>query len=54
MSSKLTPSQRRERARLAIMASKCTGDILPRLIYETAGVTPPANATDEVQRSNKK
>lgn len=40
---------RRAAARTAISASKRTGDILPRIAYELAGVPIPENATDKLQ-----
>ena len=40
---------RRAAARTAISASKRTGDILPRIAYELAGVPIPDNATDKLQ-----
>lgn len=45
-----TKRQRREMASIAVKASKSTGDVLPRAIYELAGVDVPANATDQTQR----
>ena len=48
----LTPTQRKTRARIVINASKKTGDILPRAIYEFAGVDVPAEATDDLQRNH--
>lgn len=48
----LTPAQRKTRARIVVSASKKTGDILPRAIYEFAGVDIPAEATDELQRKH--
>ncbi|WP_186314607.1 hypothetical protein [Corynebacterium glyciniphilum] len=43
--------QRQDHARVAVKASKRTGDILPRRIYHLAGVPVPANATDHTQRA---
>lgn len=40
----------RARARAAVAVSHKTGDILPRALYVAAGVTPPDNATDALQR----
>lgn len=48
----LTPAQRKTRARIVVSASKKTGDILPRAIYQSAGVDVPAEATDELQRKH--
>lgn len=48
--SQLTPAQRKTRARIVVNASKKTGDILPRAIYEFAGVNVPTDATDKLQR----
>jgi hypothetical protein len=42
---------RRAAARTAVTASRNTGDILPRRIYELAGQPAPANATDEIQEN---
>jgi hypothetical protein len=42
---------RRAAARTAATASRNTGDILPRRIYELAGVPAPDNATDEIQEN---
>lgn len=52
MTVKNSPSPRvvRARARAAVTASHKTGDILPRALYVAAGVTPPDNATDVLQR----
>ena len=48
---RLTSRQRQDRARVIVTASKKTGDILPRHIYERAGAPVPHNATDELQRA---
>jgi len=48
----LTPAQRKTRARIVVSASKKTGDIPPRAIYDLAGVDVPAEATDELQRKH--
>lgn len=49
---RLTMRQRQDRARVIVTASKKTGDILPRHIYERAGApVPPHTATDELQRA---
>lgn len=45
-----SPRVVRARARAAVTASHKTGDILPRALYVAAGVTPPDNATDVLQR----
>lgn len=45
-----SPRVVRARARAAVTASHKTGDILPRALYVAAGVTPPENATDVLQR----
>jgi len=37
-----------------VSASKGTGDILPREIYEIAEVDVPPEATDEIQRAPEK
>lgn len=50
--SHLTPAQRKARARIVVSASKKTGDILPRAIYEFAGVDVPVEATGELQRKH--
>ena len=42
-----------ERARRAVETSRRTGDILPRKIYDIAGVDAPAEATDELQRNTR-
>lgn len=42
---------RRAAAQTAVTASRYTGDILPRRIYELAGYPVPDNATDEVQEN---
>lgn len=47
--SQLTPAQHKTRARIVVNASKKTGDILPRAIYEFAGVDVPVEATNELQ-----
>ena len=49
-----TDRQRRDRAMVAVNASKKTRDILPRIIYKRAGVEVPAGATDEIQRGKLK
>ena len=36
---------------MIVTASKKTGDILPRHIYERAGAPVPHTATDELQRA---
>jgi hypothetical protein len=46
-----TLQQRQDRARVAVKASKRTGDILPRRIYQLAGTKIPENATDRTQRA---
>lgn len=46
-----SPRVRRARARAAVSASKGTGDILPREIYEIAEVPVPPEATDELQKA---
>lgn len=46
----LTKQQRQDRARVIVKASKKTGDILPRRIYELAGAEVPSKATNELQR----
>lgn len=46
------PRVARARARAAVTASRKTGDILPRTIYESAGVDVPVEATDELQRNH--
>ena len=51
---KESPRVRRARARAAVSASKGTGDILPREIYEIAEVDVPPEATDEIQRAPEK
>lgn len=51
---KESPRVRRARARAAVSASKGTGDILPREIYEIAEVDVPPEATDEIQRASEK
>lgn len=38
------------RARTALAANRDSRDILPRWVYEQAGVDVPSNATDEWQR----
>ena len=48
---RLTTQQRQDRARVIVKASKKTGDILPRHIYERAGAPVPHTATDELQRA---
>lgn len=48
---KRTWRQRQEGAMIAVKASKRTGDILPRRIYQLAGVSVPDNATDHTQRA---
>lgn len=40
---------RRAAARTAVAASKKTGDTLPRVAYELAGVPVPDHATDVLQ-----
>jgi hypothetical protein len=45
------PDIRRARARAAVSASKGTGDILPREIYQIAEVPVPPEATDELQKA---
>lgn len=42
---------RRAAAQTAVTASRYTGDILPRRIYELAGYPVPDNATDEIQEN---
>lgn len=42
---RITTQQRKDRARVIVKASKKTGDILPRHIYERAGAPVPHNAT---------
>lgn len=42
---------RRAAARTAVTASRCTGDILLRRIYELAGYPVPENATDQIQEN---
>lgn len=45
-------AEQRERvaaARAAVSASKKTGDILPRRVYQLAGVKAPGEATDRLQ-----
>lgn len=47
---RLTMRQRQDRARVIVTASKKTGDILPRHIYERAGAPvpptpPPTNSS---------
>lgn len=49
-----TNRQRRDRAMVAVNASKKTRDILPRMIYERAGVEAPSGATDVIQRGQLK
>lgn len=49
----LTKEQQKTRARIVVNASKKTGDILPRKIYEFADVDVPPEATDELQRRKK-
>ena len=51
---KESPRVRRARARAAVSASKGTGDILPREIYEIAEVDVPPEATDEIQGAPEK
>lgn len=46
-----TLQQRQDRARVAIKASKRTGDTLPRRIYQLAGTEVPDNATVRTQRA---
>lgn len=41
---------RQLRARAAITASRRTGDILPRKMYELAGEPVPEQATDRLRR----
>lgn len=48
-----TLQQRQTRARVAVKASKRTGDVLPRRIYQLAGVEVPDNATDRTQRATE-
>lgn len=48
-----TLKQRQDRARIAVKASKRTGDVLPRRIYQLAGTEVPDNATDRTQRAAK-
>lgn len=45
------PAVRRAAARTAVTAAKETGAVLPRRIYELAGMPVPDNATDELQRT---
>lgn len=39
-------------ARIGVMASKRTGNILPRRMYELAGMPVPPGATNELQRKS--
>ena len=41
---------RRARARTAVAASKRTGTLLPRSVYERAGSRVPEGASNELQR----
>jgi len=41
---------RRARARAAVAASKRTGTLLPRSVYERAGARVPEGASNELQR----
>lgn len=45
---------RKLKAEAAIAANSHTNDILPRWVYEDAGVEVPPNATDELQIMPKK
>ncbi len=50
----VSPQVRRARARAIVSLSEGTNRVLPRSIYEDAGVDVPPEATDELQIMPKK
>lgn len=52
--SRMQPSEKevRRAARIGVKASKHTGNILPRRMYELAGVPVPPGATDQLQKKS--
>lgn len=53
-SSRMKPSGKdvRRAAQIGVKASMRTGNILPRRMYELAGIPAPLGATDELQKKN--
>lgn len=51
---RMQPSEKevRRAARIGVKASKRTGNILPRRMYELAGVPVPPDATDQLQKKS--